>query len=289
MNGFECGCKGIRTCKLCEQKRGIGQIIDIEPDVRLYWCDDCGVVRDECMEDKQRDYSGEKEDESMFNGSWCKMPCQPSTHPIVDLFGGIKLSRNFISKEEENEIIELMDKWEWKPSQSGRQKQDFGPKVNFKRKKVKMGGFTGLPSFSKSLVERMNALDAAKNFVPVEQCHLNYTNAMGAAIDPHFDDEWVWGERLVTLNFAGSTVLSFTMDEFDHVEIEAPLPQRSLVVVGGNARFKFKHAIQRCFVPKRRIAATYRELGDEFVGDGALREIGLELVHVASSFSGVPI
>lgn len=33
--------------------------------------------------------------------------------------------------------------------------QDFGPKINFKKHKVAAEGFTGLPSFSQPLVDRL--------------------------------------------------------------------------------------------------------------------------------------
>ncbi|XP_060554535.1 alpha-ketoglutarate-dependent dioxygenase alkB homolog 4-like [Ruditapes philippinarum] len=66
--------------------------------------------------------------------------------------------------------------------------QDFGPKVNFKRKKVKTSTFSGLPPFSKALYKRMQKLDVLDKFIPVEQCHLEYTSERGSAIDPHFDD-----------------------------------------------------------------------------------------------------
>lgn len=38
-------------------------------------------------------------------------------------FPGVFLTEEFISKDEESEIVELMDRDDWKPSQSGRKKQ----------------------------------------------------------------------------------------------------------------------------------------------------------------------
>lgn len=38
-------------------------------------------------------------------------------------FPGVFLMEEFISKDEESEIVELMDQDDWKPSQSGRKKQ----------------------------------------------------------------------------------------------------------------------------------------------------------------------
>lgn len=51
-----------------------------------------------------------------------------------------------------------------------------------------------------------------KGFSPVEQCNLDYGPERGSAIDPHFDDWWLWGERLVSLNLLSATVLSMSCD-----------------------------------------------------------------------------
>ena len=79
--------------------------------------------------------------------------------------------------------------------------QDYGPKVNFKRRNLKLGSFCGLPPFSRLLVERMRGLvDTLADFTPVELCNLDYQPERGAHIEAHRDDSWLWGERLVTVN-----------------------------------------------------------------------------------------
>ena len=89
--------------------------------------------------------------------------------------------------------------------------QDYGPKVNFKRQKVKLGSFNGLPPFSERLVKRMQSeLEELRGFTPVELCNLDYSPERGSAIDPHMDDDWIWGERLITLNLLSPTYLTFS-------------------------------------------------------------------------------
>lgn len=41
---------------------------------------------------------------------------------------------------------------------------------------------------------------------------IEYSPERGAAIDPHFDDFWIWGERLCTLSLAHKAVMSFTRE-----------------------------------------------------------------------------
>jgi len=124
------------------------------------------------------------------------------------------------------------------------------------------------------------------NFQPVEQCHLEYTPDRGSSIDPHFDDFWLWGERLVTLNLLSDTILYFVRDDMPGVEVRVPMFQRSLLVVYGEARSKWKHAIHRTDIQDKRLAVTYRELSEEF-SKGGPREIdGHNLLEIALQFNG---
>uniref|UniRef100_A0A8C4JIQ2 AlkB homolog 4, lysine demethylase n=1 Tax=Dromaius novaehollandiae TaxID=8790 RepID=A0A8C4JIQ2_DRONO len=232
-------------------------------------------------------------------------------------FPGVFLTEEFISEDEESEIVELMDQDDWKPSQSGRKKQDYGPKVNFKKQRLKAGSFIGLPSFSKKIVTQMKDYSVLDGFLPVEQCNLDYIPERGSAIDPHFDDWWLWGERLVSLNLLSKTVLSMSCDSEDSIQlfpsfskekelspsgslaqtlvpskevtVAIHLPRRSLVVLYGDARYKWKHAIYRKHIEHRRICVTFRELSAEFSAGGRHEELGKELLGIALSFQGRPV
>ena len=80
----------------------------------------------------------------------------------------------------------------WVDSQSGRRKQDFGPKANFKRKKAKLGTFEGIPNELESVFIKMRMVPELKTFDPVEALFLEYDPTKGAHIEPHFDDDWLW-------------------------------------------------------------------------------------------------
>ena len=151
---------------------------------------------------------------------------------------------------------------------------------------MKTGGFTGLPPFSENLYNRMLNVDILKDFIPVEQCHLEYTPERGSAIDPHFDDFWLWGDRLVTVNLLSDTYLYFINEECPDIEVKVLLKQRCLVVVSGAARQKWKHGIHRCDIHKKRLAITYRELSDEFLEGGERYSDGKTLLDLALTFSG---
>lgn len=133
------------------------------------------------------------------------------------------------------------------------------------------------------------------DFHPVEQCNLEYSPKRGSAIDPHLDDSWLWGERLVTLNLLSDTVITLSLDQGwgdmdrGEVRVAVNMPRRSLFVLYGEARHRWKHAIRREHVLGRRVCSTFRELTAEFLHGGEQEKLGSELLDIASSFKGVPV
>ncbi|XP_028341487.1 alpha-ketoglutarate-dependent dioxygenase alkB homolog 4 isoform X2 [Physeter macrocephalus] len=269
----ECGCKGIRTCLICERRRGGDPPWQHPPQKThrfIYYADTGWAVGAE---------------ESDFEG-WA-FP-----------FPGVTLIEDFVTPAEEAEM-------------------DYGPKVNFRKQKLKTAGFRGLPSFSREVVRRMGLYPVLEDFQPVEQCNLDYCPERGSAIDPHLDDTWLWGERLVSLNLLSPTVLSMTREApgslllclapsgFPQapaegatapgrsvpcraVEVAVPLPRRALLVLARAARRQWKHAIHRGHIGARRVSATFRELSAEFGPSGRQRELGQELLQTSLSFQGRP-
>lgn len=100
-----------------------------------------------------------------------------------------------------------------------------------------------------------------KDFKTIEQCSLEYNPDRGASIDPHIDDCWIWGERIVTVNIIADSVLTMTSyrgknrynldcvatqkligdenyvanDPCEEI-VRIPMPERSLLVLYGAAR-----------------------------------------------------
>ncbi|KAM4699102.1 alpha-ketoglutarate-dependent dioxygenase alkB homolog 4 [Discoglossus pictus] len=309
-----CGCKGIRSCLQCEA-----------PDGRQRVCQ-------QPVPQKTKSFK--------YNPAEGVAIGEPNTDTAGWMFPfqGVCLIPNFVMVDEEREMVHLMDQEEWRQSQSGRRKQDYGPKVNFKKQKLKIGNFTGLPSFSQVLWQRMKQHKALEGFMPVEQCNLDYNSDRGSGIDPHFDDSWLWGERLVSLNLLSQTVLTMTNDsadflqlkpylspstesngmidlnlnhnhcgditqsafqnyamdgklqpkriQYSDVEVAICLPQRSLVVLYGDARHRWKHAIHREHIDHRRVCSTFRELSAEFRPGGKQEELGQTLLDIALKFQG---
>ncbi|KAL3320435.1 alkB, alkylation repair 4 [Cichlidogyrus casuarinus] len=169
-----------------------------------------------------------------------------------------------------------------------------------------MDNFTGLPTYSKSLVDRINELDrfAKSKFLPVELCNLEYCPIRGSCIIAHHDDFWIWGENLITLNLCSDTYLTFTLPNSNDnssivelflssaqctsakIRVKVLLPRKSLVIVCGSARYIWLHEILREDIKEKRVAMTFRELSPKFhpnheQGEMEEKEIGQNLLRIA--------
>lgn len=138
----------------------------------------------------------------------------------------------------------------------------------------------------------MRHIPILKDFIPVELCNLEYIPDRGSSIDPHFDDFWLWGERLVTLNLLSSTQYTMTLEKGSSradVQVVIPFPRRALIVLHGSARHQWMHSISRNDIQERRVGITIRELSREFLPGGPQAELGKQLIDVALSFNGLSV
>ncbi|PSN45038.1 Alpha-ketoglutarate-dependent dioxygenase alkB 4 [Blattella germanica] len=302
-----CGCKGIRTCLICEKEYGIIQkdFPNVGKDKNSYvycpWCNKAWPGWDVKVDDHPK-HVGE---------------------PIE--FPGIFIQLEFLSKAEEDVLMKGIDEMAWDPSQSGRRKQNFGPKCNFKKKKLRLGNFSGFPAFTKFVQEKFNEVDILKGYQTVEQCSLEYNPDRGASIDPHIDDCWVWGERIVTVNLLADSVLTMTpysgetkrynlldvstypsvldlegkhknnektcfkvdFSELTHMSdviVRVPMPRRSLLVMYGPARYLWEHSVLREDVEQRRVCLAYREFTPLYLKDGLHENEGDAILDAAKNF-----
>jgi len=131
---------------------------------------------------------------------------------------------------------------------------------------LQLGSFNGFPKTTRFIQERFEEIPLLHGFKTVEQCSLEYDPERGASIDPHVDDCWIWGERIVTVNVLGDSVLTMTpyrgpitrynldcvssynsilkKDMCDDTRsldtenvIRLPMPARSLMILYGPARY----------------------------------------------------
>ncbi|KAH8413169.1 hypothetical protein KR009_008630 [Drosophila setifemur] len=276
-----CGCKGVRTCLSCEQDFQIAKPSLQEQFRQLEawtYCVHCELLQP----------------------GWDTVEVQKS-HDSHDLQGGLPLpgvlvQEEFLSAEEGARLISDLDALPWDISQSGRRKQNFGPKTNFKKRKLQLGSFAGFPRSTEYVQRRFEEVPLLRGFQTIEQCSLEYEPSKGASIDPHVDDCWIWGERVVTVNCLGDAVLTLTpyevqqagkynLDLVSHYEQELlapllaeeqlsqykgkvlriPMPNLSLIVLYGPSRYQFEHSVLREDVQERRVCIAYREFTPMYI------------------------
>lgn len=105
---------------------------------------------------------------------------------------------NFLASDESMTLVDGVDNvLGWDASQSGRRKKNFGPKVNFKKKKLSVGKFEGFPTLTKFVRNRLNSIPILSDFAAVEECFLEYDTTRGSHIEPHIDDCWIWSVNVI--------------------------------------------------------------------------------------------
>lgn len=106
-------------------------------------------------------------------------------------FPGIFIHPNFLTANESELLVNSVDST-WDDSQSGRRKKNYGPKINFKKKKIRVDCFNGFFHASDFVRMKLNDIEIIKDFKTIEECFLEYDAKRGSHIEPHMDDCWIW-------------------------------------------------------------------------------------------------
>lgn len=306
-----CDCKGIRTCLLCEKFLNkvprnffkefqvifllrnfvlvefIYFVLEFQNlDFHVY-CIDCSKV---------------------FRGWNTYNSCQDHKSLTGQDFSGVFVQRDWLLPHEASKLVEGVDNdLGWDASQSGRRKKNHGPKVNFKKKKLAVGKFEGFPELTKFVRKKFAQVELLQDFKSIEECYLEYEISRGAHIEPHIDDCWIWGERIVTVNCVGDSVLTLTkhnplypkqynidlVEEYknklisplvesiaDDVVIRIPMPVLSLLVLYGPPRYQYEHSVLREDITSRRVAIAYREFTIPYLKNGHKHNEAQEILNL---------
>jgi alkylated DNA repair protein alkB family protein 4 len=98
-----------------------------------------------------------------------------------------------------------------------------------------------------------------EGFSPIELNVLDYSPERGSNIAPHFDDFWIWGERIFGLSLLSGTVMTFVSPDLE-TEIEIEVPRRSIYLISGTSRSNWMHGIKSEHIAERRVVCTLREI-----------------------------
>lgn len=336
-----CGCKGIRTCFVCEKEFNLTPTMNssnlkVSNNAIWYYL----IIFKAKMNIFKKFFF-----QNLSCASYCHYcnllwsgwnAYEYKNHPnhigTSYNFNGVFIEHDFITEEEESTLISNLDAMPWDLSQSGRRKQvhltvfffkipteikkiyhifqNFGPKCNFKKRRLAIGNFNGFPLSTKFVQDRFEHISILKNYFTIEQCSLEYNPVLGASIDPHIDDCWIWGERIVTLSLLADSVLTLTpyhvkycnqynidyipngsylpvtvnSDEYQVDVVRVLMPRRSLLVLYGKPRYLWEHCILREDIQKRRVCIAYREFTPPYLEGGEKFTEGCDILQRAKHF-----
>lgn len=179
---------------------------------------------------------------------------------------GLSLQPNVITGQKEKEIIAWLDNQTWSTELS-RRTQHYGYNYNYKSKDLTPGAPIEGP-----LLEIAQTIENAGLMKPV-QCIVNeYYRNQGIA--PHID-KLSFGPTIIAISIGADVVMSFNRNA---ETFDCFLPQRSMMMMTGSARYEWKHSIPKCvtyLTPEgkkikkpdayRRISLTYRELASNTI------------------------
>ena len=196
-------------------------------------------------------------------------------------FRGVRVFRDFFTPAESDEILREIEQEDFVKAQSGKQKQHYGPKINFNKKKMNAKHFQGIPAYASRIEDRLRQLAAADSprdpidrtefsaaldaFETTDVFVLQYHERDESNLDFHLDDTFAYGELILDLSLESDSVLTFLRNRPGAGPkvtecVRVALPARSLAAVYGQARFDWEHAILSYDIKGRRTSVTLRTL-----------------------------
>ncbi|KPI87743.1 hypothetical protein ABL78_3152 [Leptomonas seymouri] len=199
---------------------------------------------------------------------------------------GLYVVGNVLTLEEERKIIDFLDNPSpfptWKDSQSGRRKQDYGPRRNFKKKKMKPAEMPMMPLAFKNIFSAISSAVekcTGKPYSIAEVSALEYSSDSLSNFDPHVDDTWLWGDRIAGLNLNSESAMTFVDPDGECCDVF--FAERTFFLMSGDCRYKWMHGIRPDHVHGRRISLTFRELSEEILSDTPTADM---VLSAASTF-----
>lgn len=164
---------------------------------------------------------------------------------------GLCYKRNFISEEEENELLQSVYKNEWS-SVLKRRVQHFGYKYNYKSRLLGKEDKIGeLPDWISPIVEKLQStphplIPNSSSFWDKKPDQLIVNEYLpGQGISPHIDSKLIFGDTIISISLGSSVGMEFTPPkslEPNSKKVVA-LERRSALLLFGDARYLWKHSI----------------------------------------------
>lgn len=150
---------------------------------------------------------------------------------------GLKYLSNYISQEEQNKLLEIINKQIWLGDLK-RRTQHYGYKYDYKARAVDFSMYLGeLPEWAKKLAHRLYEESLVPN-LPDQAIVNEYEPGQG--ISKHVDCKPCFTDGIASLSLGSGCVIDFTKGQEKESLFLEP---RSLFIITEEARYKWAHAI----------------------------------------------
>ena len=159
--------------------------------------------------------------------------------PVIQV-PGLELHLDVITPEQEQKLMEWIDAQPWLEDLS-RKVQHYGYRYDYRARSIDVSSRLGdLPQMLQRLATHLSDNQSALPFAP-EQAIVNEYQP-GQGISAHVDCEPCFGPDIASLSLGSTAVMKFTHLATKEV-VDITLPRRSIVVLSGESRTAWSHAI----------------------------------------------
>lgn len=155
----------------------------------------------------------------------------------MNQINGLTLLENFITEQEENELIGYINSNQW-DNKIKRRVQHYGHVFDYQIKKVDSQKHIPIPQWMDNMLLKLNKINLLSGFVP-NQCTINeYLPGIGIA--PHIDTHSSFTDTIISISLLSNIKICFKNEK---EKIEILLPRRSLLILKDDARYSYCHGI----------------------------------------------
>ena len=229
-----------------------------------------------CVELLPNDQFGEKVHPSSFlrkvaeeRGRLPPPPTADSCKAETDEIPGFALVHDFITEEEEKYLVQIIDEIGRWDSGLARRTQHYGWRYDYRSRRINQEAYIGkLPEWAEKLGRRLHE-EGHVQYLPDQVIVNEYVKNQG--ITPHIDSS-AFADGVAMISLLEAWEMDFLKDQR---KLTRRLERRSVAVLSGEARYKWKHGIRKRKsepanesgggkrVPReRRLSLTFRKVMD---------------------------
>jgi alkylated DNA repair dioxygenase AlkB len=201
----------------------------------------------------------------MLSSNQTELSLETSLKFDIPEISGLTYIRDYITVEEQNQLLDIIDQQEW-VIKLKRRVQHYGYRYDYKNGLLASSSYLGaLPSWLQTIAGRFFA-DGLTPRVPDQVIINEYEPGQG--ITSHIDCIPCFGSTIITLSLGSKCVMDFTSSQTNEKASILLLPG-SVLVMQKVARYDWEHGIAarkkdkyqgRELIRARRVGVTFREV-----------------------------